>query len=262
MSRALGRLCGAVAAIVLLALAVPAAAVAADNYVALGDSYSSGVGTNSYTLSSTCKRSTFAYPSLLAQQRPNTALTFVACTGATTSTVLSTQVASVTAATSIVTITVGGNDLGFASLIARCVTTDCTAALNSTRASAAATLTPRLGSVYGAIRSRMAPGAKVVVLGYPRLFSTASCLGSAGITAGERSTANLLSDEIDRVTALSATAYGFTYKSATSPFTGHAVCSGSTWLNGLNLFNSGESYHPNRTGQSAGYLPLVRAVVG
>jgi hypothetical protein len=33
-------------------------------------------------------------------------------------------------------------------------------------------------------------------------------------------------------------------------------------LNGLNLFNTGESYHPNRTGHSSGYLPLVRAIVG
>jgi hypothetical protein len=36
---------------------------------------------------------------------------------------------------------------------------------------------------------------------------------------------------------------------------------GSEWLNGLSNPVS-ESYHPNRTGQSSGYLPLVRQVVG
>ena len=29
-----------------------------------------------------------------------------------------------------------------------------------------------------------------------------------------------------------------------------------------NLFDSGESYHPNKSGQSLGYLPLIRAVTG
>jgi hypothetical protein len=52
-----------------------------------------------------------------------------------------------------------------------------------------------------------------------------------------------------------------TYKSAIVPFTGHAVCSSSAWLNGLNLFNTGESYHPNRNGNSAGYAPLVRSAL-
>jgi hypothetical protein len=53
-----------------------------------------------------------------------------------------------------------------------------------------------------------------------------------------------------------------TYKSAIASWTGHAVCSSSAWLNGLNLFNTGESYHPNRAGHSAGYLPLVTSVTG
>jgi lysophospholipase L1-like esterase len=262
MSRTLQRLAGTAFLLMLAALAGPAVALAADNYVALGDSYSSGVGTNSYTLSSSCKRSTYSYPYLLSKQRPNTSLTFVACSGATTTDVVNSQVSAVNGTTNIVTITIGGNDLGFASIIAKCVQSDCNATLNSTRATADATLTPRLNTVYAAIKARTAPGARVVVLGYPRLFSSASCFGTTGISASERSNANLLSDEIDRVTGLDAAAYGFTYKSATSAFTGHAVCSSSAWLNGLNLFNSTESFHPNRTGQSSGYLPLVRAVVG
>jgi hypothetical protein len=53
-----------------------------------------------------------------------------------------------------------------------------------------------------------------------------------------------------------------TYQSALGKFTGHAVCSSSAWLNGLNIFNTVESYHPNRNGNSLGYAPLVRLITG
>ena len=261
MPRTLRRLAGTALLILLIATAVPAVAAAADDYVALGDSYSSGVGTNSYTLDSSCKRSTYAYPYLLSRQRPNTSLSFVACSGATTADVMNEQISAVNGTTDIVTITVGGNDLGFTGIIAACVRFNCNATLNSTRATADATLTPKLDTVYAAIKGR-APGATVVVLGYPRLFSGSGCFGTLGISASERANANLLADEIDRVTGLRAAAYGFTYESATAAFTGHAVCARPAWLNGLKIFNTTESFHPTRNGQSSGYLPLVRAVVG
>jgi lysophospholipase L1-like esterase len=237
------------------------AAVGADNYVALGDSFSSGVGTGSYTLSSSCRRGVYAYPWLVAQQRPETSLTFVACSGATTTSLMSSQIGSVTADTSIVTVTIGGNDIGFSNLIVQCTLADCSSALDSTRASLATFLAPRLDTVYTAIRSR-ALGARVVVLGYPRIFSSAGCFGTLGITSTERGKANQLADALDALTAARVAAAGLTYKSAVLPFTGHAVCSGSPWLNGLNLFNTVESYHPNRNGNSLGYAPLVRSVVG
>jgi lysophospholipase L1-like esterase len=253
---------GALASTVLVVVTAGApAAAGADNYVALGDSFSSGVGTGSYTLSSSCRRGVFAYPWLVAQQRPNTALTFVACSGATTGDVMASQIASVTAATTIVTVTIGGNDIGFSNLIVQCTLTDCSSALDRTRATLTTFLGPRLDTVYAAIRSR-ALGARAVVLGYPRIFSSAGCLGTLGITSTERTKANQLADALDALTAARGAAAGLTYKSAVLPFTGHAVCSSSPWLNGLNLFNTVESYHPNRNGNSLGYAPLVRSVVG
>jgi len=245
----------------LFALAAPVAA-AADRYVALGDSFSSGVGTGSYTLSSSCKRSVYAYPFLVSQQRAGTALDFVACSGATTSDLMASQIQAVTATTTIVTVTIGGNDIHFADLIVQCTLGDCSSSLDSARASLGTVLTPRLDTVYGAIASRVAPGAKVVVLGYPRMFTTASCFGSLGISSTERTKANQLAEALDGLTAARAAAFGFSYKSALTPFATHAVCSSAPWLNGLNLFNTGESYHPNRNGHSLGYAPLVRAVVG
>ena len=106
--------------------------------------------------------------------------------------------------------------------------------------------------------------ASVVVLGYPRMFSSAGCFGTLGISATERAKANLLADALDTLTRERAAAAEpeLTYRSAIVPFTGHAVCSGSAWLNGLNLFNIVESYHPNRNGNSLGYAPIVRSVVG
>ena len=255
----------AIAVFLVAAFAAPAAAVAADRYVALGDSFSSGVGTGSYTLSSSCKRSTFAYPYLVSQQRPNTALTFVACSGAKTTDVMANQIQSVTPDTAIVTVTIGGNDIGFASLIQQCTVGECSAALDATTSSlAAGTLDPKLDTVYAAIRSQVPFSAKVVVLGYPREFNSSGCFGNLGISATERTKANLLAEKLDQVIAARATdpKYAFTYQSALPSFSTHAVCSSTPWLNGLNLFNTTESYHPNRSGQSQGYFPLVKAALG
>ena len=215
----------AVVLVVLLAMfaAVSAGAASAEQYAALGDSYSSGVGTGSYTLDSACKRSVYAYPYLVAQKRANTSLTFVACSGAKTSDLLANQLSAVTSTTSIVTLTIGGNDIGFADLIYRCTLSDCSSALDTTRTNLETTL---------------------------------------GISSTEQSKANQLADALDNVIATHARADGVIYQSAIGPFTGHAVCSSSPWLNGLNLFSTGESYHPNRAGHSSGYLPLVRAIIG
>jgi lysophospholipase L1-like esterase len=253
---------GAVVLAVAVASAALAAAARAAGYVALGDSYSSGVGTGSYTLDSACKRSVYAYPYLYAQAHPGTSLAFVACSGAKTSDLLSTQIQSVTAATTLVTMTIGGNDIGFANLIYQCTLSDCSAALDATRANLETTLGASLDRVYTSVTSRAAFGAKVIVLGYPHVFSSSSCFGTLGITSTERTKANALADALDRVIAAHAAADGVTYRSAISAFTGHAVCSSSAWLNGLNLLSTGESYHPNRSGNSAGYLPLVTSVTG
>jgi hypothetical protein len=62
------------------------------------------------------------------------------------------------------------------------------------------------------------------------------------------------------VIANHATTASVTYENALDAFNGHAVCSTSPWLNGLNLFNTGESYNPTRAGHSSGYLPLVTTI--
>jgi len=129
------------------------------------------------------------------------------------------------------------------------------------RAYITGTLPARLDSVYGAIRAG-APSARVVVLGYPRLFSTAGCLGTTGISATERAELNSTADLLRDVTRGRAQAAGFTFADPIAPFSGHAICSSGVWLNGLNIFNRTESFHPNRSGHGAGYAPLLRSVIG
>ena len=97
------RLLLAGALVVLAALvpltAQPAAHAAGPSYVALGDSYASGVGTRTYIDDGTsCQRSVYAYPYLVAQQK-GYALNFKACSGATTSTVTNSQLSAVTSTT-------------------------------------------------------------------------------------------------------------------------------------------------------------------
>jgi lysophospholipase L1-like esterase len=245
-----------------LALLASAAAANAEKYVALGDSYSSGTGTRTY-IDSGCQRSAYAYPSLIDAQRPNTDLVFAACSGATTSSVLSSQVSSLTSDTDVVTITIGGNDAGFSSVITQCALPwpwSCTTDLNNAQTFIRNTLPGRLDSVYAEI-ARRSPNATVVVLGYPRLFMGVDCNGGTFFSGDELTRMNQTADLLRDVTRARATAAGFTFVDAIPAFTGHAVCSSSEWLNGLSN-PIGESYHPNRTGHSSGYAPLVRAVIG
>ena len=251
------------AAPLAVALSLLSAAPAlAERYVALGDSYSSGVGTRTYLDAGACKRSAYAYPSLLAAQRPNTQLTFVACSGAKTSDVLANQVASLTASTALVTLTVGGNDIGFTDVVTACAKPDvntCAQRVATAQDAIRSTLPAKLNAVYAQIRSR-SPSARVVVLGYPRLFAGVDCNAGTFFSKEDMTNLNATADLLRDTERTRATAYGFTFKDAIGAFTGHAVCQ-AEWLNGLSN-PVAESYHPNRTGQASGYLPLVRSVFG
>jgi hypothetical protein len=120
----------------------PSATVPPSGYSALGDSYSSGDGIGEYQPGSDvtgdrCHRSALAYPPRLDSAKQLGKLTFVACAGAVTSDLLSpnhdrntdpgshaielSQIGSIPAHAKTVTLTIGGNDAGFASVLASCV---------------------------------------------------------------------------------------------------------------------------------------------
>jgi lysophospholipase L1-like esterase len=103
----------------LTLLGLQPAGAAGGVYTALGDSYSSGVGTRTYLADSgSCYRSQFAYPVAVARQL-GANLTFAACSGARVQDIYN-QLGSLGANTTLVTLTVGGNDAGFVNVIARC----------------------------------------------------------------------------------------------------------------------------------------------
>jgi len=252
----------ALLALPLLLWGAPAHA-AAPSYVALGDSYSSGVGTRSYISDGTsCQRSTYAYPRLVAASRGYT-LSFQACSGAKVSDVTSKQLGVLSSSTGFVTISVGGNDAGFTSTLTECAKpgwlSNCGAAVSKANSYISNTLPGTLSTLYAAIRSR-APSAKVVVVGYPRLFNGEDCNALTWFSPSEESSLNATADRLNGVLANAAAAKGFSFANPTSAFVGHAVCGSPEWLNGLSNPVS-ESYHPNRTGQASGYAPLVSALL-
>ncbi|WLW56195.1 SGNH/GDSL hydrolase family protein [Streptomyces sp. YU58] len=226
-------------------------------YVALGDSYSSGVGAGSYlSASGDCKRSTKAYPYLWAAANSPSSFDFTACSGARTGDVLAGQLAPLSASTALVSITVGGNDAGFADVMTTCVLqsdSSCLSRINTAKAYVDSTLPGRLDSVYSAIRSK-APNARVVVLGYPRFYKLGTTC--VGLSETKRKAINDAADYLDTAIAKRAANHGFAFGDVRPPFTGHELCSGSPWLHSLNLLNVGESYHPKAAGQSGGYLPV------
>ncbi|MGW0466178.1 SGNH/GDSL hydrolase family protein [Streptomyces sp. NPDC003027] len=243
--------------------AAQATETAAHDYVALGDSYSSGVGAGSYdSASGNCKRSTRAFPVLWANANSPSSFSFTACSGARTGDVTSGQLGPLSAATDLVSITVGGNDAGFADVMTTCVLqseASCINRVNQAKSYVDTTLPGKLDAVYSAIRTK-APNARVVVLGYPRFYKIGgSCI--AGLTENERRAINGGADHLNAATAKRAADHGYTFASVVPAFTGHEICSGSSWLHSVNWGDIGESYHPTAAGQSGGYLPSFRTVV-
>jgi lysophospholipase L1-like esterase len=254
-----------------LALAVPVAIgfaapayAAGIRYAALGDSYSSGVGTGNYDpASGACERSPQSYAPLWAAAHAVASFAFAACGGATTDDVRANQLSGLSAGTTLVTITIGGNDAGFATVLTTCLLgTDaiCDAAVGTARAYATTVLPGKLDRTYAAIRSH-APNARLVVLGYPRLFElTASC-GLLGMSLHKRTTLDQGADALAGVTAGRAAAAGATFVDARPGFAGHGICASSAWINGLTLPVT-DSFHPKVSGYRYGYLPALTASTG
>ncbi|MFF3908960.1 SGNH/GDSL hydrolase family protein [Streptomyces sp. NPDC001848] len=235
---------------------------AATGYVALGDSYSSGVGAGSYLSSGgDCDRSTKAYPYLWQAAHAPASFSFMACSGAKTTDVLSSQLGTLGAATGLVSITIGGNDAGFSDVMTTCVLQSdsaCLSRIATAKAYVDSTLPGRLDTVYSAIRAK-APSAHVVVLGYPRFYQLGTtCLGLSGT---KRSAINDAADHLDAAITKRAADHGFTFGDVRTAFSGHEICSADPWLHSVNWLNIGESYHPTAAGQSGGYLPVLTGAV-
>jgi lysophospholipase L1-like esterase len=259
----------AVLAVVGACLAFAGQAMAT-KYVALGDSYSSGTGTRTF-FEPTCQRSVYAYPYLLHEAHPTWTFVDSACSGATTSTLLSSQVSSVTSDTNWVSYTIGGNDAGFSHVITECAlpswASNCTGAVNEAQAIIKNTLPGRLDTVNNEIKAR-APSAKVIVLDYPKLFNGEDCNALTFFSSSEESRLNETAELMRTTISAAATRAGanFVFRDVIPGFIGHAVCDGgggssTEWINGLSS-PTGESYHPKVAGHANVYYPVVHGVTG
>ncbi|HEV3034459.1 MAG TPA: SGNH/GDSL hydrolase family protein [Solirubrobacteraceae bacterium] len=241
---------------------VPAAsAAAAPQYVALGDSYSSGVGTRVfYEESGECSRSPDAFGPKIAAAKGYT-LSFQACGGAKTPEVNEKQLGTLSSTTSLVSITIGGNDAGFSNVIINCALYyfSCGSAINEADEFIKNKLPALLETTYKDIRAK-ATTAQVIVLAYPKLFTKEGATCNVNfLTSGNEKKMNESAEKLDAVIKARAEAMKFTFVNPTSAFEPHAVCASEEWLNGQSNPLS-ESYHPNVKGQEE-FTKLVEAAI-
>lgn len=249
------------------------------NSYTLGDSYSSGEGAPPYNGASGCYRSTNGYAYLLGASVPTP--TMIACSGAVTANIDQTvqsssvpgtqlsQLLSGSRGKTLITITIGGNDVGFSSELTKCIASfsSCTSDQSSIAQSITA-LQSRLLQIYQELRAA-APGADIVILGYPLLVanpSIADChnpIVYIGLSGSEMQMIRTLATQLDNEIATTATQAGVSNaaQQVIQAFAGHEACTAtesSEWINEIAGLNDTlhDSFHPN----SAGYQAMASAV--
>jgi lysophospholipase L1-like esterase len=226
-------------------------------YAAVGDSFAAGVGARSY-LESSCYTSSKSYPKLLDADANLRLIAFLACSGASTATVISAQVPAISATTKRVTLTVGGNDIGFATIMQNCfvfVSSSCLSQIENGEALVAnGTVAANIGAAVQAIRAK-APGAKVVVAGYPLLFHEPNTKYQWAARVNQGTVG--LNDAIEAA----ALANGAVFVDVEVAFAGHGVGSASPWINDWAWLRYVDSFHANATGYVA-YAAEIRKVIG
>jgi lysophospholipase L1-like esterase len=262
----------AVTVLALLALALLASSAlgTTGRYVALGDSYTAGPLIPNQSLNPLgCLRSDHNYPHIVQPSLTTAALSDISCSGATTddmfnaqNTELGTnppQLDALTADTRVVTLGIGGNDIGFSDIVLNC------ARLNpfdpckddyvhgstddiSTRIAATA---PRVDAVIAAIHAR-SPGAKVHVVGYPVILpaSGGGCWPTVPILPTDVAYLRAKELELNAMLATRAAADGAFYVDTYASSVGHDVCrgTGTRWVEGLIPTSPAAPVHPNALG--------------
>lgn len=262
-------------ATVALALAVggtaPAAAAPAEiDVVNLGDSYSAGIGTGGVTASPlfplppdplACLQGTGTdhIERLAAHPRVNVTLD-AACSGARAQDVQTLAsvplVRDALADAELVTLTVGGNDARWGEIITAC-SAPFEAAYGSASCDALLTQAPMLIAAAAAAAGETvdvldaATEARIVVLGYPRIFDDRQ--DSPLISAERAAQLNALADQLNAALEAAVEAEGAVFVDVSDRFRGHGIGSADPWI----LFEPGnpENLHPTEKGYRSGYLP-------
>jgi lysophospholipase L1-like esterase len=175
-----------------------------------------------------------------------------ACSGATTDDLVNRQLWSLNGDVDLVTVSIGGNDLGVAALAAACSagpTADCKADF-SAAVDTIGQLTDRLETTYQAI-AEAAPNARIVVTGYPLLFELPATSNPefATTAAVNTATAALNADAESAVVRQQERGVKIWYVPVS--FANHEVGSSKPWVN----TKGPAAYHPT----AAGYRAYARA---
>lgn len=213
--------------------------------ISMGDSYSSGLGTGSYT--DDCDRTGQAWGHLIFGDAV-TERALLACSGAALPD-MPAQVAALAALSDgtgdrLVTVTVGGNDVGFADELINCLTpfVSCAGREQTLLARTQALVEP-LAQLYDEIQAA-APGDEVIVGGYPFLVPDPAVRSDCPALTGLLSTAErqmirrvgaALNDAVDAAAEVAGVRSAASALETT--FTGHEACANGSqdWLWGMKL---------------------------
>jgi hypothetical protein len=268
-------------AAVTLATALATAARAA-NYVALGDSYAAGPLIPNPLLPLGCLKSSNNYAHLAA---PGIGLSLrdATCSGARTVHMTEPQGVdpdgpnppqfnSLNSETTVVSLTIGGNDIGFSEVAESCVTVNpfshpCLDKYNAggvdqLKARIEATA-PKVAAVLQGIHAR-SPAAKVYVLNYPAIFPETGFGCWPQMPIGFQDVPYLRSTEqrLNSMLATQSAANGATLVNWYGASIGHDACKGTStrWVEPLVPTQAAAPIHPNKAGMVGGANALLAAV--
>jgi lysophospholipase L1-like esterase len=268
----------------LVAFLPSPAGAATGIYVALGDSYTAGPLVPSQILSAKgCLRSDHNYAHIVAAGIGASALRDASCSGATTANMTGAQGVvgrtnppqfnSLSSATSIVTLGIGGNDIGFTSIILNCasivwwgspchnkyVTNGDDKISDSINRAAS-----KIAAAIDGIHAR-APHARVFVVGYPAILpnSGGGCWPTMPITSNDVPYLRTKEKQLNSTIAAQAAAHHAKYVDVYTPSIGHDACSGysTRWVEPVVPLHLAAPVHPNATGEQ-GMANAVRAAIG
>jgi lysophospholipase L1-like esterase len=242
-------------------------------YVALGDSYTAGPFVAQAVPALGCFRSTHNYPAKVAAALDVETLVDVSCSGADTTDMTSrqhtgfatvpAQLRALSPRTDLVTVGVGGNDAGvFGSLVSVCAdlrATDPDGSPCREHFSAGGGRNVLLAATAGTRRRvqevlervhRRAPGARVLVVGYPRIAPRGrTCPAVLPFAEGDYAYADRVERRLNASLRAAARSEGAGYVDTYRASRGHDACAGpEAWVNGQQtLLGRAMSYHPLRS---------------
>ncbi len=250
-------------------------------YVAMGDSYSSGPIIPPQADPVTCLRSAVNYPSLVARSLKVRAFRDVTCSAATTANLTTSQpsntpggpkappqYAALTRNTTLVTVGIGGNDIGLISLAVGCVI----AATNPTGPTCQETngrtyerkidaFAATYGTVVEAIRAR-SPRAEILLVGYPTTIRPGGCFPTQPVKPTDATYLQGLIDRLDRRMRDQAAAHDAEYVNLLPSTVGHDSCAatGQEWTEGIVPRMPAYPLHPNALGMQNAARQVLRVV--